>query len=87
MRILRHEIPIDDQKHEMTIGRVVHVASRRTEVVEVWAQDRRPWGREFRVVGTGHEVPLGWRHVGTTLSFSGFLVWHLLEHDAKEDSA
>lgn len=82
MRILRYEIPVDDQEHELRVGRIVHVAARTPEAVEVWAEDYvHPWGRKFMVVGTGHDFPLGWRHVGSALSFSGYLVWHLLEHD------
>jgi len=82
-RILRWEIPVDDQWHELELGPdgIAHVAARSADAVEVWAvHDPRlvKVRRRFTVVGTGHPVPDLTRHVGTALAPHG-LVWHLLE--------
>jgi hypothetical protein len=37
--------------------------------------------REFQVVGTGHGVPDGWKHVASTTTMPPF-VWHLYEKTA-----
>lgn len=80
-RILRHEIPVDDQWHELHLGPdgIAHVATRSADVVEVWAIDDPrlviiPW--RLIVVGTGHELPDLAEYVGTALAPHG-LVWHL----------
>lgn len=87
MRVLRYEVPVDDQEHSVTLGRIVHVASRSPETVEVWALDGAQHSRTFPVFGTGQPVPdpYGWEHVGTALvgplpwPVLGPLVWHLFE--------
>lgn len=33
--------------------------------------------RQFQIVGTGDEIPLNWRHVGTVQN--GDYVWHLFQ--------
>lgn len=91
-RIFRERIPVDDQVHEMHLGRIVHVDCREPEAVEVWfeAHDAdddaapRPEVMRLQVFGTGHPVPAGAVHVGTALSPAlppfvrrGALVWHL----------
>ena len=40
--------------------------------------------KEYRVFGTGHEVPDGWRHVGTWLDAP--FVWHLFERCEHDDT-
>jgi hypothetical protein len=82
--IHRYEVPVDDEWHTLDLtGEVLHVASRRRDVVEVWAihddqGDRLP--RHFRIFGTGHPLPDGrLRHVGTAFADGGELVWHLME--------
>lgn len=80
--IYRYEIPVDDAWHSVELpGVILHVASRRAEVVEVWALDSGTpvVGRYFRVFGTGHPLPdERLRHAGTALAPGG-LVWHLME--------
>lgn len=80
--IYRYEIPVDDAWHPVELpDAILHVASRRAEVVEVWALDTgAPIAvRHFRVFGTGHPLPdEQLRHVGTALAPGG-LVWHLME--------
>ncbi len=82
-RILRYEVPVDDRWHEHCLsGPVLHVAARRSDVVEFWAaaeSDTRPTPRRFRVVGTGHEILDEVWHRGTALAAGGALVWHLVE--------
>ena len=79
-RVLRHEIPVDDQVHEVVLrGPILHVATRRPEVVEVWCQDEnRTRGVRLLVVGTGHPWPDGAFYLGTAIVPGGALVWHLL---------
>ncbi len=84
-RILRYEVPVDDKTHTLMLGGpIVHVGTRDPAIVEIWAVDtgttRMPC--EFTVVGTGHEYPEGWQHVGSAITAGGALVWHLLERRA-----
>jgi hypothetical protein len=84
IRILRYEVPVDDQWHEHGLsGAILHIASRRPDVVEFWALDSggAPYPRRFRVYGTGHPIdgdpePA---YRGTALAAGGSLVWHLME--------
>lgn len=86
-RILRWEVPVDDQVHEFDFtGDVLAVGCRDIRVVEFWAlaYDRAPgsWNRARRmyVVGTGQPLPdklMG--HRGTVVAPGGQLVWHLIE--------
>ena len=81
--VLRWEVPVDDQWHVFTLsGSIVHVATRRLDVVEFWSLegDDVPGrhDRRFRVFGTGQPLPAeARRHIGTALA--GQLVWHLFE--------
>jgi len=81
--IERYEIPVDDQTHTFTIGRgPLHFAYYTPQSVEFWAYtptDCSAMVRTFTVVKTGQPLPLGTWHVGTVLSSSGNLVWHVLE--------
>ncbi|MEV5129227.1 hypothetical protein AB0K87_01690 [Streptomyces sp. NPDC053705] len=81
--IHRYEIPIDDQPHRFTIGRgPLYFACRQGDRVEFWAYaptESSAMDREFTIIGTGQPLPLGTWHVGTVLSPSGNLVWHILE--------
>ena len=85
-RILRYEVPVDDQPHPITLsgaGTVLHVASRDTATVEFWAvhsgEAAPTVDRQFIVVGTGHSYPDHWIYVGTAFAAGGALVWHLME--------
>lgn len=82
--IHRYEVPVDDQWHALELsGAILHVASRRPEVVEVWALVAGPeMRREFRVFGTGQPLPEDidvHMYRGTALAADGRLVWHLWE--------
>lgn len=74
--ILRWEVPVDDKPHRIPAG-VVHVASRRPEVVEVWTAPSNQPDLVVQVIGTGHPYPDHWTWVGTALISS--LVWHLMD--------
>lgn len=82
-RILRSQIPVDDEWHARDMGGpIVHVATRDPRVVEIWWLDEtsetaRP--RTFRVFGTGHPLPDAAQYVGTAITPDGSLVWHLME--------
>lgn len=83
-RIFRYEVPVDDRWHTLRFpGLVLAVAARDPDVVELWTVVSSSNGeieRQFRAFGTGHPLPPEpMRHVGTTLSASGRLVWHLFE--------
>lgn len=79
--IYRYEVPVDDRWHTLELtGAVLHVASRRPELVEVWAiaGTMTPRRMEFRVFGTGHPLPDDrGDYQGTALAAGGRLVWHL----------
>ena len=91
--IHRYEVPVDDQWHRLQLGGdPVHVATRRGDVVEVWAwSDPHVIDRWFRVYATGEPIPgpntpgepgqadQCVRHRGTAITPDGRLVWHLLE--------
>jgi hypothetical protein len=87
-RILRYEVPVDDEWHTFDLprGPIVHVACRERAVVEFWQLDagdglRLP-PRAFCVFGTGQPLPpAAGRHIGTAFDAGGALVWHLMEHD------
>lgn len=82
-RILRYEVPVDDQWHKVELtGRILHVACRKPGIVEFWAfsGEEGPFTVQFTVVGTGHEIKDDeTRYVGTTFdAHTKNLVWHLL---------
>lgn len=84
--IYRYEIPVDDRSHAVNMHgstRVLHVAARRPNIVEFWAEHDGPTlDRWFRVFGTGQPLPEDWmkhRYIGTALAADGQLVWHLYE--------
>ncbi len=82
-QILRYEVPVDDEWHAVRLqGDIVHVAARRPDVVEFWAEHHGNKGfevdRRFRVYGTGQPCVEG-VHVGTAIAAGGALVWHLRE--------
>lgn len=81
-RVLRWDVPVDDQWHDIGAGYVVNVASRHYyerpgDLVEVWTledtADTNPGDslsipmRSVTVVGTGHPVPENTEHVGSAV--------------------
>jgi hypothetical protein len=80
--VYRYVIDVDDHWHTFDLsGAVLHVGTRRPDVVEFWAlHSGGPIvAREFRVYGTGQPLDEGCRHVGSTIAAGGALVWHLME--------
>lgn len=79
--IYRYEVPVDGQVHAIELsGKILHVASRRPEVVEFWALSSGGVSitRRFRVYGTGHTLPEGpVTMCGTALDRD--YVWHLVD--------
>ncbi len=90
-RVLRYEVPVDDQWHRIRCpGEVRHVAARQVDVVEFWAVTG-PWigrgvDREFRVYATGQPIPAsrvrGLWYEGGAITPDGALVWHLFSRSA-----
>jgi hypothetical protein len=83
-RVLRWEVPVDGEWHVLDVlGDLVHVACRKSGVVEFWADGddefTTPMRRTFRVFGTGHHVAptIGAHHRGTATD--GLDVYHLFE--------
>lgn len=79
-RILRYEVPVDDEWHLITVPRsgVLHVGCRSLNVVEFWMREHESEVRAFCVFGTGQPIPTGTAYEGTVVAPGGQLVWHLL---------
>lgn len=82
-RVLKWDVPVDDQPHKIGTGPVVLVACQdRADVVQVWTHEVGP-PRQSRVVqafATGRVLPQNARtHVGSTLALGGSLVWHVFD--------
>lgn len=83
----RYMVPVDDQWHQLALtGDPLYAASRDPAFVEFWAiarDDTEPVERWFRVYGTGHPLSTDpgdrAQYVGTAITASGVLVWHLFE--------
>lgn len=89
--IHRFEVPVDDRWHFLDLPRgIQHVATRRRDVVEVWAYTRQasdqPFLRQFRVYGTGQPMPPATTHIATAIAPGGDLVWHLIENHCPHES-
>ncbi|NEA61356.1 hypothetical protein [Streptomyces sp. SID12488] len=89
-RMLRHRIYVTGQPQTRNIhSDPVHVAADRIgvaenapHVVDFWAEgslEEPGTARTFLVVGTGHPIPDGARHRGTTPRTPDGMVWHLYE--------
>lgn len=85
-RVLRWEVPVDDDWHSIGGGQVLHVACKpdRADVVHVWTLEPvDPAAEEpHRIVsafGTGHHIDRNavGDHLGTALALP--LVWHVFE--------
>jgi hypothetical protein len=78
-RVLKWDVPVNDQYHYIGSGQVAHVqCQRETAVVQVWTVEKdviEP-GRLVRVFGTGQEVPDSLVFLGTTMP-NPHLVWHV----------
>lgn len=85
-KIFREVIPVDDQWHALTLrGEVLHVATRVEGAVEFWHlcdYDAPAVTRTFIVVPTGRVLMPAARWVGSAITPSGRLVWHLMEGES-----
>ena len=80
-RVLRWDVPVDDQWHDIGAGAVVHVAARGYrerpgDLVEVWTLESSPGAgldpgdvrkRSVSVFGTGHLLPRDAQHIGSAV--------------------
>jgi hypothetical protein len=89
-RVLRLSVPVDDQWHTVHLhGPILHIATRRRAVVEIWFLDDSAQSRTAHIVrafGTGHTIPddVG-AYIGTAVTPDGALVWHLFERSRSDD--
>ena len=79
-KVLRYEIRIDDTAQRILAGEVVLVHEHRQGLdnrVEVWIRvaDWETRTQTVRVFGTGQEIPVGWRPLGSCVA--GTFAWHL----------
>lgn len=94
-RILKWEVPIDDEEHNIGNGKVVHVGlpkipalgSLRREVC-IWTEETMSndsasilTDRTVKIFGTGREFPDDHCHVGSVVDSSdtAYAVWHVYE--------
>ena len=84
-RILKYQIPVDDQWHEHHAGfredYFAHVGHQVEGFVTLWTvQPDYPecFPAWLRVVGTGQEFPNNAAYIGTAFDPRG-LVWHLIQ--------
>lgn len=72
VRVLRYEVPIDDDQHRLELtGPVLSVDQRQNDRLDVWAlegQYELPNVMQVQVFGTGHDVPTGYQYLGSALS-------------------
>lgn len=78
-RVLRWDVPVDDEWHEIGGGRVVEVSARTQrerpgDLVEVWTLEgahvpttTEPPMRSVIVIGTGHTAPPNTEYLGTAV--------------------
>jgi hypothetical protein len=78
-RVLKTEVPIDDQWHTVTTGPIQHVGQQYDDTtVCAWWEDQGMRPRRLRVFGTGHQIHDDAIWIGTVQAADG-LVWHLFE--------
>lgn len=87
--IYRYEVPVDYEWHVVPLsGKIISVAARRPydQVLEFWAfansDHQHDSPREFRVFGTGDQLPDETRPQechGSVIVNGGLTVWHLVE--------
>lgn len=83
-RILRYEVPVDGQWHDLLLtGDILHVDARTPHAVEVWAWSRAAEAqpRTFRIYGDGEPIETTGivSHAGSVICASGWSVRHLIE--------
>lgn len=92
MRILKHELPIDDEWHDLDIKGGVVKVDWWQDTVTLWFVEHHPEmpsrTPQFKVVGTGHTIDLidtaadGFAsqvvYVGTALDRENNFAWHVV---------
>lgn len=88
-RILKWDVPVDGEFHEIGSGWVVHTSiQKQPDVVQVWTEEEAGEAKLERlvtVVGTGMQYPPReggmWVHIGSAMTtfVKESLVWHVLE--------
>lgn len=82
-RVLKWNIPVDDQDHPIGSGPVVLVGCQNGDHrnVQVWTEEVEPiTPRRARVYGTGQPLPGGDVHIGSVIAPTvppKTLVWHV----------
>lgn len=76
-RVLKWDVPVDDEWHPMGRGPVLHVACQRKSVVAVWTDEHNGTApdRHVKAFGTGQQIPTDLHAIGSVLD--GMFVWHL----------
>lgn len=81
-RILKWPVPVDDKPHEIGGGPVVLVASPRGRVdeLQIWTLEYNGVNRtrNVQVYGTGMELPIFAKPLGSVVLSAGNLVWHVV---------
>lgn len=88
-RVLKWDVPVDDQAHKIGTGEVLHVAVQTApNAVQVWTlePDKPSLWKPVQVFATGQPIPARWKHIGTALALSvtpfsviAPYVWHVFE--------
>lgn len=82
-RVLKWNVPVDGMPHPIGTGTVVHVECQDPDnavTVQVWTEEPDVLEQTHRLVrayGTGHPIADDLTHVGSAVTASGALVWHL----------
>jgi len=82
-QVLKWDVPVDDEPHEIGGGLVTLVACQHSpEVVQVWTTEEMASiatsRRLVQVFGTGQPLPdITGDHVGSVVTANGALVWHV----------
>ncbi len=80
MKIYKYDVPFGAiSAHRIYENPQFVLAGIQDEIPRIWAKvsGGERMIRKFTVVGTGHEFPDGWEHIG---SFQhGSFVWHIME--------
>jgi hypothetical protein len=85
-RILKYEVPVDNQWHPLPPGTVVKVGCLwgEEEIVYVWIREpehpRVGHGPVVRAFATGERLPeFPTEHFGSAITTSGQHIWHLVK--------
>jgi hypothetical protein len=81
-RVLKWNVPVDDNPHAIGNGKVVHVAVQGyPDTVQVWTEEAGDVRvtRQVQVFGTGQELRGAHGHIGSCLTGGNALVWHVYE--------